>query len=115
MDNLSIKGTLGKVRSFLISPILLSWFPNLLQKSFPRSISNHCPILLGFYKVDWGPCPFRFFNHWLENKSMMSDAMEGWKRCTILGSAGLILSNKVKATKRRLKSWSNQLNQGSFE
>ncbi|MCI06900.1 transposon TX1 putative 149 kDa protein, partial [Trifolium medium] len=34
----------------------------------PRSISDHCPLVFRFNVVNWGPKPFRFNNHWLENK-----------------------------------------------
>ncbi|KAK3205182.1 hypothetical protein Dsin_019228 [Dipteronia sinensis] len=71
---------------FLISPILLSWLPNLRQRGLPRSVSDHNPIVLDIPKKDWGPTSFRFFNCWLDNKNKMEDMKSGWKSCFKRGS-----------------------------
>ncbi|KAK3199071.1 hypothetical protein Dsin_022486 [Dipteronia sinensis] len=93
------KAAWARLDRFLVSPIMLSWFPNWSLRCLPRSVSDHCPILLGESKQDWGPIPFRFFNHWLEYNNMMKDVVEGWKRCSPKGAAGSSLAAKVKETK----------------
>ncbi|KAK3227568.1 hypothetical protein Dsin_007430 [Dipteronia sinensis] len=35
-----------RLNRFLISPIILSWLPNLMQRGLPRCISDHNPIML---------------------------------------------------------------------
>ncbi|KAK3197866.1 hypothetical protein Dsin_021281 [Dipteronia sinensis] len=44
---------------FLVSPIILSWFPNLIQKDLPINLSDHNTITIGESCMDWGPIPFR--------------------------------------------------------
>lgn len=36
-----------------------------------RNLSDHKIISLSTNKKDWGPKPFRFFNWWLEDESLM--------------------------------------------
>ncbi|KAK3199335.1 hypothetical protein Dsin_022750 [Dipteronia sinensis] len=95
----------ARLDRFLISPIILSWFPKLVQRNLQYSLFDHCAIYLGEPRVDWGPCPFHFYNGWLEDKEMMKDAREGWKECKVVGSQGFKLFSKVKAAKRRMKAW----------
>jgi exonuclease III len=33
-----------------------------------RDVSDHCPLIVRYDGHDWGPKPFRFNNHWLNNK-----------------------------------------------
>ncbi|KAK3229609.1 hypothetical protein Dsin_001490 [Dipteronia sinensis] len=99
------KGSWAKLDRFLLSPTLLSWFPNLVQHFLLRNISDHSMVVLGEPKMDWGPTPFRFFNHWMEDKEMLVDAMKGWNDCNIKGSKGLVLFNKANAAKIRMKRW----------
>ncbi|KAK3227436.1 hypothetical protein Dsin_007298 [Dipteronia sinensis] len=93
---------------------MLSWFPNWSLRCLPRSVSDHYPILLGESKQDWGPIPFRFFNHWLKDNNMMKDAVEGWKRYSLKGAAGSSLAAKVIETKIRLKEWLSRSKKESF-
>jgi hypothetical protein len=38
--------------------------------ALPRDVSDHCPLVLKAYFIDWGPKPFRFDNHWLVNSKL---------------------------------------------
>ncbi|KAK2659183.1 hypothetical protein Ddye_005716 [Dipteronia dyeriana] len=71
----------ARLDCFLLSPEFLSWYPSLLQRSFPRSLLDHNVICIGERQEDWGPKPFCFFNGWLEDKALMNEAIEGWKDC----------------------------------
>jgi hypothetical protein len=58
-------------RAFVSDDWLLMWGqPSLWVLS--RSVSDHCPLILRCGNVDWGPRPFRFNNHWLQNASFKS-------------------------------------------
>ncbi|KAK2659168.1 hypothetical protein Ddye_005701 [Dipteronia dyeriana] len=65
------------VRS-LVSPLILSRFPNLVPKGVPFSISDHNVIMIKEVKEDWGPSRFQFYNGWLDIKVLISDAMKWW-------------------------------------
>jgi exonuclease III len=44
----------------------------------PRDVSDHCPLILKEAGWDWGPRPFRFNNHWLENSDFKKVVEEAW-------------------------------------
>ncbi|MCI31605.1 frigida-like protein, partial [Trifolium medium] len=56
----------------------------------PRSVSDHCPLILRSGNVDWGPRPFRFNNHWLQNKDFMSLVEDSWRGQQVVGWMGFI-------------------------
>ncbi|KAK3220321.1 hypothetical protein Dsin_014291 [Dipteronia sinensis] len=95
----------ARLDRFLLSPSILMWFPNLLQRSLPRSLSDHNPVMLCEENLEWGPSPFRFPNWWLEEKEMMKETIKGWKNCKTSGSKGFVLFSKAKAAKNALKRW----------
>lgn len=37
----------ARLDRFLVSPIILSWIPKLMQKGLPRSLFDHNAIILG--------------------------------------------------------------------
>ncbi|KAK3225737.1 hypothetical protein Dsin_005599 [Dipteronia sinensis] len=82
------RSTWAKLDHFLLSLIFLSWFPKLTQQCLPRTISDHSAVAIGEPSLDWGPTPFRFFNHWMDDKERTTDAIKGFK-----------------AAKQRLKRW----------
>ena len=90
---------------FLLSPALLVWFSNLIQRCLLKVLTDHNAVSLGEVAVDWGPRPFRFFNSWLEDKAMMSEALKGWKASKVKGSKAKQLFAKVKVAKVKLKMW----------
>ncbi|XP_028105888.1 uncharacterized protein LOC114304937 [Camellia sinensis] len=51
----------SRLDRFLVEPERLEWFRYKLW-GFPRSISDHCPIILTKDVRNWGPKPFRFIN-----------------------------------------------------
>ncbi|GMI87637.1 hypothetical protein HRI_002433000 [Hibiscus trionum] len=52
----------SRIDMFLLSSGLLSAWPDLLQCSFPKSLSDHNPIGLAFMGKSWGPRPFKLFD-----------------------------------------------------
>lgn len=46
----------------------------------PRSISDHCPIILSTKRKDWGPEPFRFINAWMTEEGFKDLVEESWNR-----------------------------------
>lgn len=95
----------ARLDRFLISPEILLWFPHLVQRGALRSLSDHNAVMLGEKLVDWGPKPFRFFNGWMEDKGLMSEAIKGWKGSVVEGSYGFSLAAKSKGAKSFMKRW----------
>ncbi|KAK3193984.1 hypothetical protein Dsin_025294 [Dipteronia sinensis] len=48
--NIRERASWARLYHFLVSPLILSWFPKMVQKGFPRSLSDHNVILLGASK-----------------------------------------------------------------
>ncbi|KAK3222180.1 hypothetical protein Dsin_009205 [Dipteronia sinensis] len=93
----------ARLDRFLISPWILSWFPKLMQKGLPKSVSDHNAITIGEPKKDWGPCPFRLYDNWMEDSNLTSCVREGWKKHKPKGSFGFILSSKIRISKEIIK------------
>jgi exonuclease III len=60
--------TMSRIDRVLMSEDWLDLWPNPSLWVLPRSISDHCPLVVRYNNVDWGPRPFRFNNHWLLHK-----------------------------------------------
>lgn len=98
----------SRIDMFLLQHDWLDMF-NFKQWGLPRSISDHCPLLLLEDDRDWGPRPFRFFNAWLENKDCLKVMEKAWIDCPKQKWAATTLSNKLKAMKEALKVWANEV------
>nr|GEV57621.1 nucleotide-binding alpha-beta plait domain-containing protein [Tanacetum cinerariifolium] len=59
---------MSKLDRFLVLENLLVSCPHLTANTLERYLSDHRPILLWENHYDYGPTPFRFFNHWMETK-----------------------------------------------
>ncbi|KAL4334232.1 hypothetical protein GQ457_07G009450 [Hibiscus cannabinus] len=54
---------------FLLSPEVLRLWPDLLQSIMTKSLSDHNPICLSIMGDFWGPRPFKWFEHLLDDSS----------------------------------------------
>ncbi|KAK3217753.1 hypothetical protein Dsin_011723 [Dipteronia sinensis] len=104
-SNNRVKEAWARLDRFIISPDILDWFPDLVQKCLPRRLSDHNSIMLGSLPVDWGPCPFRFYNWWMEDNDLMKEAIRGWKDCKRGGFKDIVLALKTRAVKSHIKRW----------
>ncbi|CAL5351826.1 unnamed protein product [Camellia sinensis] len=71
----------------------------------PRSVSDHCPIIMKEDSRDWGPEPFRFINCWLLHSGFLSMVAKVWLEAEVDGWAGYSLSKKLGFLKKHLKEW----------
>ena len=67
--------------------------------ALPRDVSDHCPLILKEGGWDWGPKPFRFNNHWLENGSFRGVVEGCWREQRVEGWMGYVLKEKLKGLK----------------
>ncbi|XP_039043460.1 uncharacterized protein LOC120182600, partial [Hibiscus syriacus] len=73
-----------------------TWFPNVIQKMLPKSLSDHNPVLLVEECNNWGPKPFRFYNYMLQEdgfvgavESSLSNLRRATGRGDFLSRTGL--------------------------
>lgn len=98
---------LSKLCRFLISRELLDTWPALSALALDRIFSDHCPILLKSYTADFGPIPFKFFNHWMQEEGFNELISKEWVSSFIKGSSSFILKEKLKHLKSSIRAWRN--------
>ncbi|CAL5344813.1 unnamed protein product [Camellia sinensis] len=94
----------SRIDRFLIDPRWLEEF-KLKQWGLPRSISDHCPILLMEDERDWGPKPFRFINAWCLHPKFKTEVKNCWEAFQVSGWASFRLLKKLGNLKSHLKRW----------
>lgn len=94
----------SKIDRFLLDSLWLEKFC-LKQWGLPRSISDHCPLVLMEDERNWGPRSFRFLNAWTLHPNFMSMVKKSWSETETYGWAGFRLKNKLANLKMTLKKW----------
>ncbi|XVE88826.1 hypothetical protein DITRI_Ditri19aG0099700 [Diplodiscus trichospermus] len=90
---------------FLVASEFLLVYPTLKQKLWPKSISDHNPISISVDDLNWGPKPFKFFNHWLEEENYHKVVMESWARLQEGNLPQKSLRHKLKCLNEAIKEW----------
>jgi exonuclease III len=73
-----------------------------------RDVSDHCPLIVKYDGHDWGPKPFRFNNHWLNNKDFPKLVEKEWASFKVEGRKGYALKEKLKMLKGALRKWNKE-------
>ncbi|KAK2652578.1 hypothetical protein Ddye_012434 [Dipteronia dyeriana] len=93
----------ARLDRFLCDPLILSWFPQIIQKGLSCSLSDHNPVILGELGVACGPKPFHFLNGWLEDKALKEGVQKRWINCKNEKSTGLNLKQKIRTVRHHMK------------
>ncbi|GAU32903.1 hypothetical protein TSUD_152630 [Trifolium subterraneum] len=97
--------SMSRLDRFLISDSWVFSFPHCVQMALPRSLSDHCPIMLSVDVQDWGPKPFRMMKCWADISGYAEFVKQKWQSFQIHGWSGHILKTKLKLLKAELRSW----------
>ncbi|XP_071730227.1 uncharacterized protein [Rutidosis leptorrhynchoides] len=99
---------------FLISQSIINLIPHLQSTTLNRGHSDHCPILLHYGKLDFGPTPFKFFHSWLSYDDLNSVVLSVFNNNEDV-NPGLNFQAKLKKLKFKLKTWikDNKSNEGN--
>ncbi|XP_028059412.1 uncharacterized protein LOC114263116 [Camellia sinensis] len=97
----------SRIDIFLLSPEWLARY-KLKLWGLPKTISDHCPLLLMEDGRDWGPKPFRFLNAWTLHPTLDSMVESNWGDLQLYDSAGSILKRKLQSLKLALKKWNQE-------
>ncbi|XVF73335.1 hypothetical protein PTKIN_Ptkin12aG0193100 [Pterospermum kingtungense] len=105
--------TFCRLDRFLCSPEVLLQFSNVVQKLWPRSLSDHYPVSLETNTTNWGPKPFRFYNYWLDSNGFKELVVKRWSE--IQGEVGSSRNVwfKLRELKIAIKGWAKE--QGSID
>nr|GEV22982.1 RNA-directed DNA polymerase, eukaryota, reverse transcriptase zinc-binding domain protein [Tanacetum cinerariifolium] len=98
---------LSKLDRFLISESLAPSFQKFTGHVLDSLISDHRPIMLSHLSNDFGPTPFKFYNSWLLDKSLLPALIDFWENYIYLKQDNPIVSfkNKMKTLKVVIKEW----------
>lgn len=77
-------------------------------RGLPRSILDHCAIILKTKEEDWCPKPFRFINAWTTHPKFREVVENLWKADGIIGWGSFVFKEKLKRLKMELKIWNSQ-------
>ncbi|KAL8498535.1 hypothetical protein ACS0TY_021749 [Phlomoides rotata] len=96
----------SRLDHFFLNKEWIACYPTARLKGLPRSISDHCPLILEDGLIDWGPKPFRFSNAWLLHPSFKDSLISMWQNLNIGGRGSFIVKEKFKSLKIGLREWS---------
>lgn len=101
--------TMSQLDRILLSADWLSiWgYPTVWVAS--RDVSDHCPLILRYSNVDWGPKPFRFNNYWINNKEFKELVINTWHSQHFSGWMGFVLKERLKGIKGVIREWSKEV------
>ena len=100
---------MSRLDRFLVTTDWESRFSNAIQSTFPRPVSDHCPVLLDSEGILSGPIPFRFEIMWLKFDGF-KDLLRGWwQNLHFSGFFSFVLASKVKALKGILRVWNKEV------
>ncbi|XP_026428327.1 uncharacterized protein LOC113324223 [Papaver somniferum] len=99
---------LCRLDRFLLSVDFDILFPNAIQISLTRVISDHKPLML-VTKLGIKPKPYFIFeNGWLVHKDFLKKVEEWWGVMEFQGQANFVFFKKLQNLKYFLKNWSRE-------
>jgi len=96
---------MSRIDRFLLSEEWCSRWPNCLQVTFMRGLSDHCPLVLSVDEQNWGPRPMRMLKCWSDFPGYQQFVRSNLQSCRIDGWGGYVLKEKLKQIKIALKDW----------
>ncbi|KAL4367675.1 hypothetical protein GQ457_05G016460 [Hibiscus cannabinus] len=109
-SNFRDKPSFSRLDRFLIDGRILCHWQDLFQELLPKSLSDHNPICLSIMSTNWGPRPFKWFDHLLDDKSYVKRIHE---ECC--NANGIGIDNLLRKCKMISKEWSSTKERKSVE
>ncbi|XP_035542088.1 uncharacterized protein LOC118344796 [Juglans regia] len=100
----------AKLDGVLLDANLLSLFPTASCSYLSRTTSDHCPMLVEFFKdtYSYGHPPFRFQQMWVEHPEFIGFIKQVWD-VPVIGTGLVILACKLKKVKVALREWNKRV------
>ena len=76
-----------------------------MQKVLPRSLSDHNTISLSIDEVNWGPKPFKFFNHWMDEIGFQEMIQTTREKIQTYKATPTNLWAKLRVMRDEIKKW----------
>ncbi|XP_076881681.1 uncharacterized protein LOC143529882 [Bidens hawaiensis] len=101
----SVGNKCSKLDRVLVCHEFFNRWPEACFKVLPKFLSDHRPIVLSSKFSNFGPKPFRFFNSWLERKSIDEVVKKACFQFQAGGLPDLKLSLKLKSVRDKIRMW----------
>ncbi|KAL9689013.1 hypothetical protein QQ045_033442 [Rhodiola kirilowii] len=108
------KSSASRLDRFLISPEVLSLWPNLEQRGLDKGPSDHAAVTILEGGKSWGFKPFRMLNIWLDQPGVKQMIREAWKVKEGPGWKSYTIQKKLSSVRVKLSQW-NKLKAGDFK
>nr|XP_043616235.1 uncharacterized protein LOC122588172 [Erigeron canadensis] len=99
---------LSKIDRVLVGNEFFDKWPMACLRVLPRLFSDHCPLLLAFKEVDFGPKPFRVYNSWLDRNDYVEVVSKAWNEAVVFGAADTRIMLRLKHVREQLKVWRDE-------
>lgn len=96
---------MSKLDRFLINKNFSDDWPDIAAVVGDRVFSDHCPVTLKAGNLDFGPCPFKLYDHWLSLHRFADVDKEAWDNQEVRGPPEFILKTKLKLLKQETIAW----------
>jgi hypothetical protein len=103
------KRCMSRLDRVLVSSNWLDEWGEVSLWGLKRDVSDHCPLLLKYNGYGWGPKPFRFNNHWVNNNTFKKVVEEAWASYEVNGWMGYVMKEKMKLLKGALRKWNKEV------
>ncbi|XP_028107353.1 uncharacterized protein LOC114306334 [Camellia sinensis] len=97
----------SRIDRFLLESSWLEF--SFKQWGLPRTISDHCPVLLMEDERNWGPKAFRFINAWLLHPTFKTVVKSSGDEEVQPGWARFRLMRKLATLRVNLKRWNSEV------
>lgn len=95
----------SKLDRFLVNKRFLEEWPDVEAVVKDRVFANHCPVIMKDGSKDFGPTPFRFFDHPLWENGFGEMIKAAWDQGSPKGPPDVVFKDKLKILKGRIKEW----------
>jgi len=100
--------TMSRLDRFLLSEKWCEVWPNCIQVTYQRGLSDHVPLMLHVEETNWGPRPLHMLKCWADYPGYADFARAKWSSFNVERWGGHVLQQKFKLMKSCLKEWHQQ-------
>ncbi|KAI3821231.1 hypothetical protein L1987_08792 [Smallanthus sonchifolius] len=95
----------SKLDRFLVCDSFVCLWPLASVTALDSKWSDHKPIILSCFNLDYGPTPFRLFNSWLGHGELPMLVYNSWASKSVKGRPDYVLSKKLTILKNEIRAW----------
>lgn len=99
----------SRIDQFLFSDDVIHRWGIIGQFIGDRDNSDHCPVWLAKYNINWGPKPFKFNNELFSFDSFIPFVEKEWRNLKVEGRGDFILKEKLRLLKEKLRWWNKEV------